>query len=137
MVFGDGTVGSVDTLYLTSAPAGGSAGIFAAVAVNTSGAGPDFVLSADRQSVTVTPGQVGDFSLKAAPVGNFRGTFTFSCTAPATVTCNVSAVSVDPVTGSGVVAVTAKTSVAATAVVGPDPGPQMRGTGGTRANAVA
>lgn len=107
LVFGDGKAGNADTLYLTAAPAGGSAGIFASVAVNTSGAGPDFALSADRQSVTVTPGQVGDFSVKAAPVGNYRGTFTFSCNAPATVTCNVSSPSVDPATGAAVVAVTA------------------------------
>ena len=113
MVFGDGGAGSADTLYLTAAPAGGSAGIFATVTVNTSGAGPDFSLSSDRQSVTVTPGQIADFSVKALPVGNYRGTFTFSCNAPATMTCNVSSPSVDPATGAAVVAVTAKTSTAA------------------------
>jgi len=112
MVFGDGSAGSADTLYLTAAPAGGSAGVFAAVTVNTSGAGPDFALSSDRQSVTVMPGQIGDFSVKAAPVGNYRGTFTFSCSAPAVVTCNVSSPSVDPATGAAVVAVTAKTGTA-------------------------
>jgi len=132
LVFGDGSAGSADTLYLTAAPAGGSAGIFAAVAVNTSGAGPDFALSADRQSVTVTPGQAGDFSIKAAPVGNFRGTFTFSCAAPAAVTCNVSAPSVDPATGAAVVAVTAKTSALSAAAV--IPSPQGRGVRGIGAN---
>ena len=110
MVFGDGNAGSADTLYFTAAPAGGTSGIFAAVAVNTSGAGPDFAISSDRQSVTVSPGQIADFSVKASPVGNYRGTFTFSCNAPATVTCNVSAPSMDPATGSAVVAVTAKSS---------------------------
>jgi uncharacterized protein (TIGR03118 family) len=110
LVFGDGNPGTADTLYVTSAPAGGSAGVLAAIAVNTSGAGPDFALSSDRQSVTVTPGQVGDFSVKAAPVGNYRGTFTFSCSAPTAVTCNVSSPSVDPATGAAVVAVTATAS---------------------------
>ena len=113
LVFGDGSAGSSDTLYLTAAPAGGSAGIFATVAVNTTGAGPDFALTSDRQSVTVAAGQAGDFSVKAAPMGNFRGTFTFSCTAPAGVTCNVSAPSVDPATGAAVVAVTATATRAA------------------------
>jgi hypothetical protein len=113
LVFGDGSAGSADTLYLTAAPAGGTSGIFAAVVVNTSGAGPDFALSSDRQSVTVAPGQVADFSVKALPVGNYRGTFSFSCTTPATVTCNVSSVSMDPATGAAVVAVTATASRAA------------------------
>jgi len=117
LVFGDGNAGAADTLYLTAAPAGGTSGIFSAVTVNTSGAGPDFVLSSDRQSVTVTPGQVADFSVKALPVGNYRGTFSFSCTAPAAVTCNVSSVSMDPATGAGVVAVTATASRAAGANV--------------------
>jgi uncharacterized protein (TIGR03118 family) len=113
LVLGDGNAGSADTLYLTAAPAGATSGIFATVAVNTSGAGPDFALSSDRQSVTVSPGQAGDFSVKALPVGNYRGTFSFSCSAPAMVTCNVSAVSMDPATGAAVVAVTATASRAA------------------------
>ena len=117
LFFADGTVGSADTLYLTAAPAGGTSGIFAAVSVNTSGAGPDFALSSDRQSVTVMPGQIADFSVRAQPVGNYRGTFSFTCTAPAAVTCNVGGVSVDPATGAGVVAVTAKTSSSAGANV--------------------
>lgn len=110
LVFGDGTVGSADTLYLTAGSTSGNTGIFAALAVNTSGAGPDFALSSDRQSVTVVPGQVADFSVKAAPLGNYRGVFSFSCSAPATVTCNLSAPSVDPATGAAVVGVTATAS---------------------------
>jgi len=105
--FGDGTVGNADTLYLTAGSAGGNLGIFAALAVNTSGTGPDFALSSDRQSVTVTPGQAANFSVKAAPVGNYRGVFTFSCNAPATVMCVLNAPSVDAATGASVVAVTA------------------------------
>ena len=110
MVFGDGSAGNADTLYLTAAPAGLASGIFATVTVNVSGAGPDFSLTSDRQSVTVAPGQVGDFSVKAVPVGNFRGAFSFSCNAPTTVTCRVSAPSVDSATGAAVVAVTATAS---------------------------
>ena len=107
MFFGDGNTGSADTLYLTASPGGGANGIFAAIAVNTSGAGPDFAMTTDRQSVTVAPGQVADFSVRAAPVGNYRGTFTFSCNTPATVTCNLSTPSMDPVTGTAIVAVSA------------------------------
>jgi uncharacterized protein (TIGR03118 family) len=117
LVFGGGDAASADTLYLTAAPAGGTSGIFASIVVNTSGAGPDFALSSDRQSVTVAPGQIADFSVKALPVGNYRGIFSFSCSAPAKVTCNVSAVSVDPATGAAVVAVTATASRAAGANV--------------------
>ena len=117
MFFGDGTAGNADTLYLTAAPAGTTSGIFAAVTVNTSGAGPDFALTSDRQSVTVTPGQVGNFSIKATPAGNFRSAFSFSCDAPATVTCTLSAPSFDPVTGAAVVAVTATASRSAGANV--------------------
>jgi len=117
LVFGGGDAGSADTLFLTAAPAGGTSGIFAAITVNTSGAGPDFALSSDRQSVTVAPGQVADFSVKALPVGNYRGVFSFACNAPATVTCNVSAASMDPATGAAVVAVTATAARAAGANV--------------------
>jgi len=107
MIFGDGTVGKADTLYLTAAPAGETSGIFAALAVNTSGTGPDFTLTSDRQSVTVAPGQIGYFSVKATPAGNFRNSFSFSCHGPAAVVCTVSSPSFDPTTGSAVVAVSA------------------------------
>ncbi|HXS76262.1 MAG TPA: TIGR03118 family protein [Terracidiphilus sp.] len=117
MFFGDGTAGNADTLYLTAAPGGETSGIFAAINVNTSGGGPDFSLSSDRQSVTVAPGQIGDFSVKATPAGNFRSAFSFSCNAPAAVACNVSAPSFDPATGSAVVAVTATATRAAAANV--------------------
>jgi uncharacterized protein (TIGR03118 family) len=112
MFFGDGTSGNTDTLYLTAAPAGESSGIFAALAVNTSGTGPDFTLTSDRQSVTVAPGQIGDFSVKATPAGNFRNSFSFSCHGPAAVVCTVSSPSFDPTTGSAVVAVSATATTA-------------------------
>jgi uncharacterized protein (TIGR03118 family) len=110
LVFGDGNTGDDDTLYLTAALEGGTNGIFASIAVNTSGAGPDFSLTPDRSSVTVAQGQAGLFSVKAAPAGNFRGAFSFSCSAPATVTCTVGTQSVDAVTGSATVSVTATAS---------------------------
>jgi hypothetical protein len=110
MFFGNGTAGNADTLYLTAAPAGDASGIFAAITVNSSGMGPDFILTSDRQSITVAPGQIGDFSVTATPAGNFRSAFTFTCIAPAGATCIVSSPSFDPATGAAVVAVTATAS---------------------------
>ncbi|HSC55771.1 MAG TPA: TIGR03118 family protein [Nitrospira sp.] len=110
LFFGDGNAGNADTLYLTAALEGGTNGIFASVAVNTSGAGPDFSLTADRPSVTVAPGQAGMFSVMAAPAGNFRGVFSFSCNAPAAVTCTVGTPSVDGATGAATVVVSATAS---------------------------
>jgi uncharacterized protein (TIGR03118 family) len=115
MVFGDGIVGDVNTLYLTAALAGGTNGIFASVAVNTSGAGPDFTLSASPSTVTVPVGQAASFSIKAVPVANFRGTFSISCNSPASVTCTVGPQSIDSATGSATVTVTATPSSAARA----------------------
>jgi uncharacterized protein (TIGR03118 family) len=110
MVFGDGTSGAADTLYLTAALAGGNNGIFATVKVNATGAGPDFSLTPDRSSANVAAGQAANFSIKAAPVANFRGAFTFTCNAPTTVTCTVGSPSVDAATGSATVAVAATAS---------------------------
>jgi hypothetical protein len=113
MVFGDGTSGNIDTLYLTAALTGETNGVFASVAKNTSGAGPDFSLSASPSTVTVPVGQAASFSIKAAPVGNFRGAFSISCNAPASVSCTVGSLSIDPVTGSAMTTVTATPSSAA------------------------
>src|SRR5262249_19733224 len=110
MVFGDGNAGDASTLYVTAGLGGGTAGVFAAIGVNTSGAGPDFSLNPDRPSVTVAPGQPGSFSIKATPAGNFRAAFSFSCNAPSAVTCTLGAPTVDPVTGSATVGVTATAS---------------------------
>lgn len=113
MVFGDGAVGSANTLYVTAGMAGGTNGLFAAVIVNTSGAHPDFSLSATPPSVTIVAGQTATFSVTAAPVATFRGSFAFSCNAPAGIVCNIGSQSIDPVTGSATVNVTATTSPSA------------------------
>jgi len=110
MIFGDGRGGDVDTLYLTAALGTGTDGIFAAIAVNSSGGGPDFSITASPSSVTVPVGQQANFSVKAAPIANFRGSFSFACNAPAKVTCAIGSPSIDPATGSATVAVTATTS---------------------------
>ncbi len=113
MVFGDGISGNIDTLYLTAALTGETNGVFASVAKNTSGAGPDFSLSASPSTLTVPAGQAASFSIKAVPVGNFRGAFSISCNAPASVSCTVGSQSIDPVTGSAMATVTATPSSAA------------------------
>jgi uncharacterized protein (TIGR03118 family) len=107
MIFGDGSVGSANTLYLTAGLAGGTNGLFASITVNASGARPDFSVSAAPSSVTIAPGQSANFSVTAAPVANFRGSFAFSCNAPAGMTCNVGSQSIDRLTGATTVNVTA------------------------------
>jgi uncharacterized protein (TIGR03118 family) len=110
LIFGDGSVGNANTLYLTAGLAGGVNGLFAAITVNTSGARPDFSLTATPPSVTVAAGQTANFTVTAAPQANFRGSFAFSCNAPAGVTCNLGTQTIDPVTGSATVSVTATES---------------------------
>jgi uncharacterized protein (TIGR03118 family) len=110
MVFGDTNAGAADTLFLTAGLRGGNDGVFASIAVNNSGAGPDFSLTAPSSSVNVMPGQTANFSVTATPVGNFRGLFSFGCTAPAALSCSVGPPSVDPATGAATVAVEATAS---------------------------
>jgi uncharacterized protein (TIGR03118 family) len=108
LAFGDGTNAGANFLYLTAALEAGTDGIFALIAVNESGAGPDFALTASPPNVTVGAGQTASFSVQAAPVGNFRGVFSFTCNAPAAVACTLGAPAVDPDTGTATVGVTAK-----------------------------
>jgi uncharacterized protein (TIGR03118 family) len=107
MVFGDGTAGSADTLYITAGLRDGNGGVFASIAVNASGMGPDFSIAASSSSMTVAPGQTANFSVIATPVGNFRGLFSFTCNGPAAVSCSVGPPSVDPATGAATVTVAA------------------------------
>lgn len=110
MIFADGNAGETGSLYITSAGAGGNNGVFSVIAVNTTGVGPDFSLSASSSSVTVSPGQSATFSVTAAPIARFRGVFSFSCNVPAGATCTVGSPSVDPATGSATVTATVAAS---------------------------
>ena len=108
MVFGEAnTTADPNTLYITSSPAGATSGVFAAISVNNGGAGPDFSLSASPGAASVSPGQSTMFSLTATPVADFRGAFSFSCTATAGVTCSVGQATVDVMTGAATVTLTA------------------------------
>ncbi len=115
MTFGDGTVGDINSLYLTSALTSGTDGLFAAIHVNTTGLLPDFTVRASASTATVSPGQAATFSVTATPVANFRSSFAFSCNAPAGVTCTVGAPSVDVSTGAATATITATPSAASTA----------------------
>jgi len=112
LVFGEGNTGDPDTLYLTAGQAGGLNGVFGAVSVNTGGSAPDFSLTASPGSATVAAGQSARFSLTATPIAEFRGVFSFTCTAPAGITCSVGPSSVDASTGTAKVTLTATTPVA-------------------------
>jgi hypothetical protein len=107
MTFGEANTTHADTLFITSSPSGGSAGVFAAIAVNTGGAGPDFTLRASPNSGTVSLGQSTAFSLTATPVADFRGAFSFSCAATAGVTCTIGQSTIDATSGAATVTLTA------------------------------
>lgn len=110
LLSGEGNAGDANILYLTAALAGGTNGIFAAVAANPSSAGPDFTLTPSPSSQTVGAGQPANFSIKASPVANFRAIFSFTCNAPAAVTCTLGPPTVDAASGSTTVSVTATAS---------------------------
>jgi hypothetical protein len=63
--------------------------------------------------MTVAAGQTASYSITATPIGNFRGLFTFTCTAPAAVSWSVGTQSVDATTGAETVTVAAMVSPAA------------------------
>ncbi len=118
MVFGEAnTTANTETLYITSSPAGAASGVFAAISVNTGGAGPDFALRASSGAATVSPGQSATFSLTATPVGDFRGAFSFSCAATAGVTCSIGPTSVDVTTGAATVTLTATAAASSQSLV--------------------
>jgi uncharacterized protein (TIGR03118 family) len=113
LIFGDGSIDNANTLYLTAGLTGGTNGLFAAITLNTSGAHPDFSISATPPSVTISAGQAATFSVTASPVGNFRGQFTVSCSAPTGLTCSIGSQSVNSASGSSTVSITAAPSAAA------------------------
>jgi len=113
LIFGDGSIDNANTLYLTAGLTGGTNGLFAAITLNTSGAHPDLSISATPPSVTISAGQTATFSVTASPVGNFRGQFTVSCSAPTGLTCSVGSQSVNSASGSSTVSITAAPSAAA------------------------
>jgi uncharacterized protein (TIGR03118 family) len=110
MVFGDTNAGRADTLYLTAGLRGGNDGVFASIAINNSGTGPDFSLASPSSSMTVAAGQSATYTVTATPIGNFRGLFSFTCNASAVVSCTVGEQTVDRVTGAATVSISATVS---------------------------
>ena len=109
MTFGSSGTGDQDTLYVTAGLGGGLNGLFAAISENT-GRGPDFTLTASPAGATLSGGKPATFSVTAAPVGNFRGIFSFSCSAPSSVTCTLGGASIDAATGAATTTLTVAAS---------------------------
>lgn len=112
LVFGAGGTGNPDTLYFTAGLAGETHGLFGAIDVSTGGGGntPDFTLSPSVQSATVPVGGSTNLMLSVAPANGFTGVVTFSCQAPAGISCTFNPSSVTP---SGAAATTTMTVSAA------------------------
>jgi arabinogalactan endo-1,4-beta-galactosidase len=104
--------------YTLTASASGLASATATLNVTAStGPAPDFSLTGNQTSLTLSPGGSGNVSLTLTPVGGYQGTVTMSCnTALSGVTCSFNPASYTP-SGSntvltGTVTVSASSSAA-------------------------
>jgi hypothetical protein len=94
MVFGSGATGDLHTLYLAAGLAAGQVGAFGAIAVNTGAGAPDFSVATSSGCASLALGQSATFSFTATPMAGFLGRVTFSCSAPAGITCGFNPASV-------------------------------------------
>jgi uncharacterized protein (TIGR03118 family) len=106
MVFGAGGTGNPDTLYFTAGFAEGGHGLFGALAAATV-ATEDFALAASPQSGTIAAGGSTNFALTVTPANGFSNLVTFSCVAPAGISCTFSPSSVTPAGGAAMTTLTA------------------------------
>jgi uncharacterized protein (TIGR03118 family) len=90
LVFGAGGTGNPDTLYFTAGLTDEQHGLFGAITLNTGNGGPDFSVSSSPTSATVSAGGSTTFTISAAPTAGFTGDVSFSCMAPAGITCRFS-----------------------------------------------
>jgi uncharacterized protein (TIGR03118 family) len=90
LVFGAGGTGNPDTLYFTAGLNDEQHGLFGAITVNNAHGAPDFTISASPTSATVRAGSSTTFTISAAPSAGFAGSVSFSCMAPAGITCSFS-----------------------------------------------
>ncbi len=119
MVFGAGTSGDPDTLYITASLSGGNLGVLGAISVNTTAAA-DFSVATLAGNSTITAGQAANFMFTVTPTAGFQGNVDFSCTAPAGITCSFNPASVSTAGGAANTAlvVTASADVAQRALPG-------------------
>jgi uncharacterized protein (TIGR03118 family) len=108
MIFGDGVAGDRNTLYIAAGPS--EASVFGAISYNAGGTAPDFTLLASPSAAILHQGEAATFVVTAIPTGDFRGLFSFSCIAPAGVTCTVSSTTVEAATGAGTVSIATTSS---------------------------
>jgi hypothetical protein len=88
LVFGAGGTGEPNTLYFTAGLTNEQHGLFGAITVNNGNGTPDFTVSASPTSATVHAGGSTTFTITAAPTAGFSGNVSFSCTAPAGISCS-------------------------------------------------
>ena len=95
LVFGAGGTGDPNTLYFTAGLANEGHGLFGALAATTEGT-QAFSLAASPQSGTVAAGGSMNFTLTVTPANGFSNLVTFSCVAPAGITCAFNPTTVTP-----------------------------------------
>ena len=114
MVFGSGGGNDADTLFITESLDTGNQGVFAAITAAPPATAADFSVSATPMSTTVTAAQSATFMLTATPTANFAGVVSFTCMAPAGITCGFNPASVNTANGAANTTLTAATSTTAT-----------------------
>lgn len=95
LVFGAGGTGDPNTLYFTAGLANEGHGLFGALAAATEGT-QTFSLAASPQSGIVAAGGSMNFTLTVTPANGFSNLVTFSCVAPAGITCAFNPTTVTP-----------------------------------------
>lgn len=95
LVFGAGGTGDPNTLYFTAGLANEGHGLFGALAAATEGT-QTFSLAASPQSGIVVAGGSMNFALTVTPANGFSNLVTFSCVAPAGITCAFNPTTVTP-----------------------------------------
>jgi hypothetical protein len=84
-------------------------------------AAPDFTVSANPTSGTITPGQTATFTFTVSPVGGYAGTVSFSCgTLPSQAACSFSPASVTPSGGSPASTTMTLTTAVSSAMLNPE-----------------
>ncbi len=108
--FGAGGTGDPNTLYFTAGLANEGHGLFGAIAASAEGTA-DYSVAANPQSGTVTAGGSMNFTLSVTPANGFSSAVSFSCVAPAGITCTFNPTTVTPAGGAATSTLTLATSV--------------------------